>query len=139
MMRRLPILSASRIWPRVLLILCAPVCARSSLLNHTSAPPHLRVSRSANIRGVGRPTRSRERASSSSTNSGSYLPPKGPKYPFSTSCRTHEPPNLLAVFLARTLFQRARGVYPVGLEEPYRLPYVLRRQSPGDEDVITPL
>src|SRR5918995_690432 len=53
MIRSLPMRSASSIWPRVLLILCAPVCARSSRLNQTLAPPHLAVRRSANIRGVG--------------------------------------------------------------------------------------
>src|SRR5215217_734215 len=143
MIRSLPIRSASRICPRALLILCAPVCARSSRLNHTLAPPHLRVSRSANISGVGRPTKSRDKESSSSRAwirvSGTYRPPKPPKYPLSTFCRTHEPPNPLAVLLAGPLLQRTRSVDPVWLEELDSLPHVLRRQPPGDDDVTAPL
>src|SRR5918997_665797 len=71
--------------------------------------------------------------------SGTYRPPKGPKYPPSTFCRTHEPPNPLAVLLAGPVFQGTRGVHPVRLEELDCLPHVLRREAPRDDDVITPL
>src|SRR5918997_2150773 len=70
--------------------------------------------------------------------SGTYRPPKGPKSPLSTSRRTHEPPNPLAVLLAGPLFQGARGVHPIGLEVLDRLPHVLGTKPPGDDDVITP-
>src|SRR4028118_1929850 len=59
MMRVLPMRSARSIWPRALLILCAPVWARSSRLNHTSAPPHFSGRRSAKTGGAARPTTSR--------------------------------------------------------------------------------
>ncbi|KAG1524523.1 hypothetical protein G6F50_018521 [Rhizopus delemar] len=39
MMRFLPIRAASRAWPMVLLILCAPVWFRSSRLSRICAPP----------------------------------------------------------------------------------------------------
>ena len=46
-MRRLPSRCASSAWPTALLILCAPVCARSSRLSQMRAPPTSALSRSA--------------------------------------------------------------------------------------------
>ena len=46
---------ASIAWPSALLILCAPVCARSSRLSHTSAPQAFE-SLGACVSAVGRPT-----------------------------------------------------------------------------------
>src|SRR3712207_7134551 len=50
-------------------------------------------------------------------------PPRSTLFPYttlfrspSTFCRTHEPPNPLAVLLARPLFEGTRGVYPIWLE-----------------------
>ena len=51
-MRRAPSRLASRPWPIALLILCAPVWARSSRLSQTSAPQR-RESSPANVSGVG--------------------------------------------------------------------------------------
>src|ERR1035437_10612691 len=65
MIRVLPIRRASRIWPRALLSLWAPVCSRSSRLNQTP-PPACSDIRSARYSGVGRPPKSRLSASSSS-------------------------------------------------------------------------
>src|SRR5918997_5955090 len=71
--------------------------------------------------------------------SGTYRPPKGPKwYPASLFCCTHEPPNPLCVLLSRRVFEGARRVHPVRLEEPDRLPHVLGGQPSGDDDVTTP-
>ncbi len=44
-MRLAPSRFASSAWPMALLILCAPVCARSSRLSHTSRAPALREPR----------------------------------------------------------------------------------------------
>ena len=52
-MRRFPIRFASRAWPTALLILCAPVCARSSRLSRTRESPTARASRGASVSGVG--------------------------------------------------------------------------------------
>ena len=54
-MRLAPSRLASRAWPSALLILCAPVCARSSRLSHTSAPQAFE-SLGACVSAVGRPT-----------------------------------------------------------------------------------
>src|SRR2546421_210427 len=54
MMRRFPMLRASNAWPSALLILCAPVCARSSRFRKTRAPPRWFVRDSAKYTGVGR-------------------------------------------------------------------------------------
>ena len=70
MMRVAPMRLASSAWPSALLILCAPVCARSSRLNHTSAPQRLerlRIGESA----VGRPAQSASSALSSAWNEAS--------------------------------------------------------------------
>jgi hypothetical protein len=60
-MRFAPSIFASMAWPRALLILCAPVCARSSRLSQTSAFQAW-DSRGANVSAVGRPTQSRSSA-----------------------------------------------------------------------------
>mmetsp|Transcript_7998 Transcript_7998/g.18711 ORF Transcript_7998/g.18711 Transcript_7998/m.18711 type:complete len:239 (-) Transcript_7998:901-1617(-) len=73
MMRGFPIFLARSAWPMALLILCAPVCARSSRLSQMVAPPHISVRRSALWRGVGPPTKSRRYSSSSARNPGSFL------------------------------------------------------------------
>ena len=52
---------ASSAWPSALLILCAPVCARSSRLSHTSAPQAF-DSFGACVSAVGRPDPARELA-----------------------------------------------------------------------------
>ena len=52
-----PSFFASSTWPMELLILCAPVCARSSRFSQTSAP-HRFDSVRAYVSGVGRPTQS---------------------------------------------------------------------------------
>ena len=54
-MRLAPSRCASSAWPIALLILCAPVCARSSRLSHSFAPQRA-DRRAANVRAVGRPT-----------------------------------------------------------------------------------
>jgi len=57
MMRRFPMRRASSTWPRVLLILCAPVWFRSSRLSSTTMPdPAWAASRGVSVIGVGRPT-----------------------------------------------------------------------------------
>mmetsp|Transcript_13628 Transcript_13628/g.32994 ORF Transcript_13628/g.32994 Transcript_13628/m.32994 type:complete len:248 (-) Transcript_13628:604-1347(-) len=73
MMRGFPIFFARMACPIALLILCAPVCARSSLLSQMVAPPHISVSRSALCSGVGPPTKSRRYSSSSARKAGSSL------------------------------------------------------------------
>ncbi len=60
-----PCACASSTWPSALLILCAPVCARSSRLNHISAPQRLLSVRHRRQRG-GTSTQSRNSAASSS-------------------------------------------------------------------------
>ena len=55
----------------VLLILCAPVCARSSRFRTIRAPPAWAVRRGASVMGVERPTNSRSRTSSSAWKEGS--------------------------------------------------------------------
>ena len=57
-MRFAPSRFASSAWPIALLILCAPVCARSSRFSQTSAPQRRDSSR-AYVSGVGRPTQVR--------------------------------------------------------------------------------
>src|SRR5919204_2638957 len=105
MIRRLPMRCASKPCPTALLILCAPVCARSSRFNHTGPEPMRSAKRLASYSGVGRPTyvlsrrsssawkasslsASRNPASSSSRAgmivSGTYCPPYGPKRPRAT-------------------------------------------------------
>src|ERR687885_160756 len=102
MIRRLPIRCASKPWPTALLILCAPVCARSSRFSHTAPEPIRAAKRLASYSGVGRPTyvlsrrlssawnaaslmAARKPASSSSRAgmmvSGTYCPPYGPNRP----------------------------------------------------------
>src|ERR1700722_15985604 len=55
MMRLAPSRLASSVWPTALLILCAPVCARSSRFSHTCAP-HRLLKAGAGDSAVGRPT-----------------------------------------------------------------------------------
>src|SRR2546428_5963307 len=102
MMRRLPMRCASSPWPTALLILCAPVCARSSRLSQTGPAPTRAANRAASWSGVGRPTYVLSRRRSSAWNassamaarkpasnssragmivSGTYCPPYGPKRP----------------------------------------------------------
>ena len=66
-----PMRLASSTWPIELLILCAPVCARSSRLNQISAPQRA-DSRRIGDSAVGRPTKSRSSAASSAWNDGSF-------------------------------------------------------------------
>ena len=58
-MRRAPRRRASSACPMALLILCAPVCARSSRLIHTCAPQRA-DRRAAKVSAVGRPTQLRQ-------------------------------------------------------------------------------
>src|SRR5256886_3102671 len=109
--RRLPIRRASRSWPRVLLILWAPVNAASSRFSQMSAPPTSAVSRRAWYSGVGRPATSfssewksswkagsatasvRARSSSSrapTSTSGAKRPPYSPNQPRSSGSDTLE-------------------------------------------------
>ena len=71
MTRVLPVRRASSTWPKVLLILWAPVWQRSSRFRYTRAPPQFRVMRFASLSGVGRPAKSRNSASSSARKPGS--------------------------------------------------------------------
>ena len=61
MTRFAPSFFASSTWPMELLILCAPVCARSSRFSHTSAPQRCDNVRAC-VSGVGRPTQLRSSA-----------------------------------------------------------------------------
>mmetsp|Transcript_19268 Transcript_19268/g.55455 ORF Transcript_19268/g.55455 Transcript_19268/m.55455 type:complete len:292 (+) Transcript_19268:827-1702(+) len=73
MMRGLPMRLARRAWPMALLILWAPVWARSSRLSQMVAPPAYSVRRAALCRGVGPPTKSLRYRAISAMNSGSSL------------------------------------------------------------------
>ena len=68
MMRVLPIRLASSACPSALLILCAPVCIRSSRFRKMRAPPQASLSRFASHNGVGRPAYCVSRRVSSAAN-----------------------------------------------------------------------
>ena len=70
-MRRAPRRRASSAWPMALLILCAPVCARSSRLSQTSRAPARSTAAAPGVSAVGRPTQSCSSRSSSAWKSGS--------------------------------------------------------------------
>src|SRR5688572_19592417 len=105
--RVFPMRRASSTWPIALLILCAPVCARSSRLRNSRTPESSTARRASNS-GVGRPTYVSRRRSSSRTNSascraskyavvnlstgaisvsGTNRPPNSPKYPRASGSR----------------------------------------------------
>ena len=144
-MRRLPSRCASSAWPTALLILCAPVCARSSRLSQMRAPPtccaqplgeverRLAADVVARQRGRARPRRtgrrrpSRSAASSSSsaaiTVSGTKRPPKRPKRPSASgACWTSRPLRVgahRASFAAATRRRtRSWSLMPAALSTP---------------------
>mmetsp|Transcript_90829 Transcript_90829/g.257171 ORF Transcript_90829/g.257171 Transcript_90829/m.257171 type:complete len:259 (+) Transcript_90829:819-1595(+) len=73
MMRGLPMRFASSACPSELLILWAPVCASSSRLNQSCAPPSFSERFLAWYSGVGPPTNSARRRFSSATKLGSFF------------------------------------------------------------------
>ena len=125
-----PSIFASIAWPSALLILWAPVCARSSRFSQTSAP-HAADSRGANVSAVGRPTQSRNsaprhawnsaecrcfatpacsRSSAGTRVSGTNRPPHGPKRPrasgrrpssSASSCAAASSTRIAVLFIVR--------------------------------------
>src|SRR5215472_17353055 len=156
MIRRLPSRRATSAWPRALFSLCAPVWQRSSRLRWMRAPPKCAVSRSAEYRGVGRPTNacrcacssswysgsdqaSRQAPSSSSSAdisvSGTYCPPYGPNLPFTIclSYSLHECSDAVDVLYTDGRLDAARHVDAVGPERPDHPSDVARMQAAGHD------
>src|SRR4051812_45486233 len=102
MTRVLPMRRVNSAWPRTLLILCEPVCVRSSRLSRMRAPPAAVRNLVVSVTGVGRPAYDVSKPSSSAWKAGSAFafvhsasswssaatsasgtnrPPYGPKWP----------------------------------------------------------
>ena len=71
MIRVFPIRLVSSAWPSTLLILCEPVCSRSSRLRKTRPPPASAAKDGISVSRLGRPAYPRSSESSSAVNAGS--------------------------------------------------------------------